>query len=464
MVRINKIGRRHFLYGAGGAALALPTLEAFMPRTARAADNGAGFFVAMRQANGVQTETDGEPDRFWPAALGPLTTDNMLATSRAVDELADYADDLLIVRGTNFAFPGNGCGHSGGGNQCLTAARVSDQPSGNESLAMGESVDNVIANQLNAPGVDPLTLYVGAKGGFINEVLSYRGSMDLRGADENPWSVYQSLFGLIDLDEELIAQIQARRLSVNDLVRDQMAALLGSSQLSVADRARLELHQDAIREIEVDLACALPPQEDIDAMEAMAEFAQANENVEIVARMQADLIVLAFACGQTQAATLQIGDGNDGTEYTVDGQQLPNYHMISHRIFAHGSEGDPIPGAEMMHHEIDRIHARMFKHLVDGLAATPNATGGRLLDDTVALWTNDLSNRYHSYNNIPQIIAGSGCGYLQTGQYVDAGGVTHNQFFNTILNAVGCTKQDGSPIDDFGDDSLEGGEIEVMKA
>lgn len=456
--------RRRFLRGIGGAVVALPMLESFIPRRAQAAEGSSRFFFAMRQANGVQCELGGEPERFWPSSTGPLTTDGMLAEDRAVSELADYASDLLLVRGTKFAFPGNGCGHSGGGNQCLTAARVSASPSGNESLAMGESVDNVIARQLNEPGVDPLTLYVGRKGGYINEVLSYRGSMELRGADENPWVVYERLFGLIGMDETVIQQIQNRRTSVNDLVHEEMSALLSSSALSSADRSRLELHRDAIRDLEIDLTCQLPPAEDVSAIEAMSAFCKDNDNVEVVARMQIDLAALAFACELTHAATLQIGDGNDGTEYTVGGQKLPNFHMVSHRIFAHGSEGDPIPGAEMMHHEIDRIHARMFKHMLDRLAEYSTSTGERLLDNTAALWTNDLADRYHSYNNIPQVLAGSCGGKLATGQYVDAGGVNHNKFFNTILNAMGCTKDDGSPIDDFGDESLEGGEISSMKA
>lgn len=459
-----KLNRRRFLSGVGGAVVALPMLESLAPRKAQAATGDARFFFAMRQANGVQCATDGEPDRFWPDATGALTTAGMLAEDKAVAELADYAEDLLLVRGTRFAFPGNGCGHSGGGNQCLTAARVSDQPAGNESLAMGESVDNRIATQLNDPGVEPLTLYVGRKGGYINEVLSYRGSMDLRGADENPWVVYERLFGLIGMDEAIIQQIQHRRTSVNDLVKREMDALLSSSALSAADRARLELHQDAIRDLEIDLTCALPPSEDIAAIEAMSDFCKDNDNVEIVARMQADLAALAFACELTHAATLQIGDGNDGTEYTVDGQKLPNYHMVSHRIYAHGSEGDPIEGADLMHHQIDRIHARIFKHLLDRLSEYTVATGERLLDRTAALWTNDLGNRYHSYSNIPQVLAGSCGGYLATGRYVDAGDVTHNRFLNTLLNAVGCAKEDGSPIDDFGDSSLDRGELDVMKA
>lgn len=465
MSRSFHFNRRRFLQGAGGAIVALPVLESIMPRHASAAEGSPRFFVAMRQANGVCTQTDGEPERFWPAEHGTLTTESMTAESgKAVSELAAYAPDLLLVSGTRFGFPGNGCGHSGGGNQCLTAARVSDNPAGNESLAMGESVDNRIATLLNDPGVDPLTLYVGKKGGYIDEVLSYRGPMDLRGADENPWSVYQKLFGLIGMDEHVLDQIKARRTSVNDLVTEQMNALLVHPQLSTADRARLELHRDSIRDLEIDLACQLPSDEEIAAMQAMEADAQNNDNVEVVARMQLDLVALAFACELTHAATLQIGDGNDSTRYTVQGQVLPSFHQVSHRIYSDGSEGDPIPGADLMHHEIDRIHARMFVHLLDRLSQYTLATGERLLDQTAALWTNDLSNRYHSYSNIPQVLAGSAGGYLKTGQYVDAGNVTHNKFFNTILNAVGCTNADGSPIMDFGDPSLEGGEIAAMRA
>lgn len=463
MRRPFEFNRRRFLIGTGGAVFALPVLQSLAPRNARAGSESPSFFVAMRQANGVQCATQGETDRFWPSSHGALTSDGLLAENRAVAELADHAANLLIVSGTRFAFPGNGCGHSGGGNQCLTAARVSDTPAGKASRAMGESVDNFIARQLNDPGVDPLTLYVGRKGGHIDEVLSYRGPLDLRGADHNPWSVFEREFGLLGLSEQLMAQIRARRTSVNDLVKDQMDAILASPRLSALDRQRIELHRDSIREIEVNLACDLPPADEIAAMEAMSPNAQKNDNIEIVARMQADLIALAFSCELTHAATLQIGGGNDGTEYTVAGQKLPNFHFVSHRIFSHGSEGAAIEGAEMMHHEIDRIHARMFKHLVDRLAERVTSTGERLLDNTIALWTNDLADRYHSYNNIPQVIAGNANGYLQQGRYVDAGSVTHNQFFNTILNAMGCTKDDGSPIDDFGDDSLEPGEIDAMK-
>ena len=129
-----------------------------------------------------------------------------------------------------------------------------------------------------------------------------------------------------------------------------------------------------------------------------------------------------------------------------------------------GSEGDPIEGAQEMHHEIDKLHARLFKYLLDKLASysTPDGT---LLDSGVAAWTNDLAHGVsHGYNNVPWILAGSAGGYLKQGQYVDGGNVTHNRLFNTLLNALGVRKADGSPVDDFGDPSLAKGEIASMKA
>ncbi|HUR58402.1 MAG TPA: DUF1552 domain-containing protein, partial [Opitutaceae bacterium] len=147
-------GRRAFLRGLGSVAIGLPFLETLAARSARAADvpGDPRYAVFIRQANGVAQSGNGEPERFWPRSVGALTTASLQGeTDRAVKELASYAGKLLMVRGTRFAFPGNGCGHSGGGNQVLTAAKVSDDPKGASSLAMGESIDNRIAREIN-PG------------------------------------------------------------------------------------------------------------------------------------------------------------------------------------------------------------------------------------------------------------------------------------------------------------------------
>jgi hypothetical protein len=452
--------RRHFLRGLGGAVIALPFLETFAPKRALAAGYPP-FAVFMRQANGVVQKTD-EPEMFWPTTLGPLTKAGLAAqTDRAVSVLADYADKLLVVRGVNFAFPGNGCGHSGGGNQCLTAAKVSDTPSGNASLAMGESIDNRIARELQPAGVEPLTLYAGKMSGYIDEVLSYRGPKMLRAAERDPFIAYTKLFGAANLDAAALERLKAARSSVNDLVRGDMKALMSRTDLSKDDRARLDLHFQSIRDLETTMACSLPDMR-LAEMQAIQPQVGSSDNVQTVTKMQMDIIALAVSCGVVRAATLQIGDGNDSTEYTIDGTKQYSYHWISHRIQGDGDTGAAISNAVAIHHEIDKIHGNLMKYLLDKLSSYTMGSG-TLLDSGVVVWTNDLADKYHSYSNIPYVLAGGANGFLATGQFLDAGGVTNNKMWNVVGSAVGC-RNNGKNLDDFGDPSLSPGFIEAMMA
>ncbi|HTN82871.1 MAG TPA: hypothetical protein VL242_04280, partial [Sorangium sp.] len=67
------------------------------------------------------------------------------------------------------------------------------------------------------------------------------------------------------------------------------------------------------------------------------------------------------------------------------------------------------------------------------------------------------------YSRVPYILAGGAAGYLKTGQFIDRK-VTNNKLLNTIGAAVGCTNGQGGPLDDFGDESLEGGLIDELLA
>ena len=446
--------RRAFLTGIGGVTLALPLLES-MRQQAYAQDATPHYSVFVRQANGVAQEHNGEPEQYWPRALGPITQASLAGVDadRAVSELADYADRMLLVTGTEFAFPSNGCGHSGGGNQCLTAARVSAYPSGQHSLAEGESIDNYIARMHPNNGGEPLTLYTGPRGGYLDEVLSYRGPLDRRAAEDDPWNAYQRMIGG---EQPLDLLLEGRRKSVNDLVREQMQGLLRRTDLSGADRQKLELHFDSVREFE-KLSCFLSEDEE-QAMASLLGQGTLNDNRETVARMHMDLIAIAFACDFARSATLQIGDGNDSTQFTINGERLPSFHQISHRIYSDGSDGPPIEGAIEMHHNIDRLFLNLFRHLLERM------DGYGILDQSIAVLTNDLGDATHSFRNIPYVIVGGGDGSLAQGQFVDGGGATHNQVLNTLISATGLRRADGGPIEDFGDASLAPGRLSQMLA
>lgn len=458
-----RVGRRRLLRGAGGVFIALPFLETFASRRAKAQVGGEvpPYAIFVRQGNGVSQATD-EPERYWPSSGPGNLTEAALAadTGRALSELAPHASKISLVSGTSFGFPGNGCGHSGGGNQVLTAASVSVDPAGNESLSTGESIDSVIARERGDEGAtEPLTLYVGRKFGYLDEVLSYRAGYEIRAAENNPYNVYMDLFGLSELDPEELERLRLRRQSVNDLVREEMQALLSRTDLSSDDRQRLDLHFTAIRDLENGIICGLGESAVAD-LEAISANVQNDDYWEDVCRLQMDLLVLTMACGVRRAATLQLGCGNDQTQYYIDGvKQLP-FHKISHRINSDGDVGDPIPDADILHNKVDRLLLSKFRYLLDRLDEVQLETG-TLLDAGVTVMTNDLSNKYHSYDNVPFILAGSAAGALRTGLWVESSG-THDKVLNTIGAAVGCVNGDGEPLDDFGDATLAGGRVNEL--
>lgn len=459
------INRRRFLCGLGGAAVALPFLESVRwGSRANAAPGGTKVYsMFIRQGNGCQQAGyANEPERFWPRTLGTLTRDDLANNNadRTLSILADHASKLTLVRGTRFGFPGAGCGHSGGLNQCLTAANITG--SGATSLATGESIDWFISQRRNDAGVEPLTLMSGPQSAYIAHGLSYSGSAELRGAKNNPFAVYMSLMNLSGTSPEVIQQIALRRKSVNDLVRVELGDLLANPDLSATDRMRLDNHFQAIRDVEVGMLCQLPDSE-IKAMQDLSTVYEDNANRIKVADLLLGLAALAFTCDATRTGTLQIGTGNDQTRYTVLGALQNTFHRISHRIDSDGASGTPIENADVLHHEIDKLFAGIFKRFLDKLASYPGPSGNTLLDDSIILWTNDLSNGPpHSYANVPQVLAGGAGGFLRTGQYIDAGNVTHNKLLNTIISAVGIRNDDGGLYDHFGDASLSRGVIDAM--
>ena len=467
--------RRAFLRTVGALGLGLPLLEGLQERSAWAQSTPApvfGMFICT--ANGVVQSFREEPEKFWPTALGSLSVSGMqaFASDRATGVLADHAEQLSIVRGINYPFTNNGCGHALGLVQCLTAAR----PTGtsNTATAAGISADTLIAEVLNPPGVEPLSLYSGMKEGFINEKLSFRAPDQVRATEGNPWNVYQRLVGLAqppvaDGGADTAARLALRRKSVNDLVREELSSLLNRSSLSQADRQRLDLHFTSIRDIEQTMqAMGLSCSEDgldaqaIEALSTGRAFRQ-DGSIEQVAKLQIDLATFAFACNATRVATLQVGDGTDHTRYTINGQVVERFHWISHRQTSDGNDGERIANAVEWHIAIDRIRMETFKYLLDRWSGISTGTG-TLLDSAFALWTNHVAvGPSHSFNNLPVIVAGKAGGFLKTGQYIDAGNVTNNRLLNTLITANGVRRA-GAPVSDFGDPSLAGGLIDGMLA
>lgn len=449
----SQINRRAFLRGAGTVALGLPFLESMPSRSAWAQNAEPVFSFFLCHANGVVG------NRFWPSETGPLS--DLASQDKAVSKLADHASRLLLVGGLRFPGTNGGCGHAQGMCQVLTGAD-SNRLGGNSASSTKQSIDTDIAKALNPSGLEPLTLYAGLKGGYINERLSFSDAGRVRSAQGNPYNVYKDLVGLAPspsspaAPEEMVAvvdELAVRRNSINDLVREELLNLKAQSVLSQADRQRLDRHLEGIRDIEHSMVsqglligCSSTALLESD-FKALDGKERQNGNQEQISLLHMQLVAFAFACNLNRTSTLQVGDGTDATVYDVPSNSRRwGFHHVSHRMQSDGASGNDAT-AVAAHAEIDALRLETFKKGIDVFASYTTGTGN-LLDNSFMLWTSCISDGpSHSFSNLPMIIVGSGGGRLKQGEYISEGGsggggfgasgTTNDKLLNTLKTVAG---------------------------
>ncbi|MBV1859890.1 MAG: DUF1552 domain-containing protein, partial [Nannocystaceae bacterium] len=388
--------------------------------------------------------------------------------------MAHHASKLLVPRGIHTAPRGFGWDEVPGDDHAKGMAhRLTGSPIGAE-FASSISVDQEIANALNESGAPALNLQVGRGGSGVTGFISYRGPEQPVVNETNPWLAYQDLMGLEGLDDLALQRLIARRQSVLDLVNEDFDRLR-NNDLSSADRAKLDMHLTAIRDLEIDMGgaglvpCVLPDARQAELQALDPETVENDGLYPTVGRMMMDVVALAIACGSTRAATLQWGSGAGGPIFTWGGMNHQyNHHKLSHGNTADDCSGGAVEGYEDMLFDIDTWQAGEFAYLLDRLESYVEGDG-TVLDHSCVVWGNDLSNGLaHDFRDMPYVMAGSCCDYFRTGQYikvtasentVNDDDVPHNMLLTTILNAVGV------PSETFGDPAFgDPGEIELIKA
>ena len=342
--------------------------------------------------------------------------------TRSTGELADYADKLLIVRGINLPYNSTGCSHSAADAQILTAAKITNQST--NCTANGISLDTAIAKAKNPSGRDPLVLKAGmfAPGGTGFDVpgyVSYVSPNQPRTFVDSAYKAYQMITNVVGTStgptaSDATAQMQraARSKSINDILRPQIQALLARPDLSKNDQDRLNQHFTAIRDLEVKISTTTVtiPDPDITMMKSIDAKPYDQANREALIKLHMELMAFAVAANYTRVAVLKVGDRIDDHQYNINGSNQ-KFHDASHKGDTSGYD---------FCHAVDRMMLNYYKGMLDKLSAYTTPTGP-LLDQGVAIWTNQCATGAHSFSNIPWIQAGSANGFFKQGQFVTVG-------------------------------------------
>jgi hypothetical protein len=428
------------LRGAASIAVALPLLDAMLPRraSAQAAASPLRF--------GVYFSSNGVIDPDWTPAGG----EKDFTLSSTLAPLAAHREDIVIVKGldaqTSYMQDGNP--HDLAMAHMLTGMRMQGSSFGRaghilDGTAGGPSVDQALAKVIGGETkLRSLELGVQSTISDLEPMvtrMSYGGPNDPRTPLDDPKQVFQRLFGGGAESQAEIDALHRRQKSVLDAVLAEFNAVSGT--LGYDDRQKLERHAEAIRDIERQLelmkmptlaGCQVPtspPTVDVDTFYDCTRDSRPNKclpGFDVIGKAQMDLMVLALACDLSRVVSLQWSTAESTTVHSQIGI-ADEHHLMSHDI----------KNKAPLMTQVNTWYAQQFAYLLSELKKVPEG-GGTLLDNTLLFWPNELSQaEVHSRRNLPYVLAGSAQGKVPTGRYLQYKGEPHNQLLATFMNIFG---------------------------
>ena len=423
-MRIRPLSRRYFLRGLGLAGttvrVGLPPLAAMFNSngTAYAAEAAIpSRFVFWFNGNGI-------PEKYWV----PRTTGPDFEFTPCLSPLAGLRRDIHVITGLDSAaarLPGPGNSHYPSMSALVSCKTFTGRGAG------GPSIDQVIAQKIGTASRFR-SLQVGVSQESFGEAIQ----SNLSWADRDrplppemlPHQLFDRLFGVKD------PSWVKRQQSILDSVQDEARTV--QSRLGSADKARLDEYLTSVRELEHSIA-SLPP-EYRTPVERPAEGGDLRDWPRI-AKLQSDLLVHAFASGQTRVASYMLTKCQGLSRFPWLGHTAQRHHEYTHN-------GADTPRGVRILRDICKWHVEEFAYLVGRLKAVPEGAG-TLLDNTVLLFAHEHAEaNSHKNNNLALILAGHLKG-MKTGLHSHITG-TLGDLYTTIADELFDANLNGFPTFD----------------
>jgi len=485
---LQRLDRRRFLLGAGGAVLALPMLEAHAPRVAfaQAAAPPQRLVVVLHghgRVCGGNTDSGAPEDSWSPLkATGALPSTGELSPLLAA--LGDVRKEIVTVDAVDNLvrhMTGDADGHASAVLSCLTCA----VPPAGLVKAAGPSFDYVAGQRLRASASQRSNILFPSSPvpNFITDSERFFGADGTAPALMNlpPGDAAAALFASVDsgggappppTKKTLADRLAARRPSILDAVAKSFMTV--RSQVGAADRERLDQHAAFLQSLEAQLsgggptvplqACSPP---DVSKIPTPDEYADHDHDwtrgfeEATMWKYQVENLVQSLACDVTRVAGLQF---------------LLDYCPVFPSEFSGAS---PFDGDNNWHasiHDTDllsrpwapdlttafQFYNKVFAYLIQRLAAIADTDGSRLLDNTLVVWVSDLGygSAHHNFN-IPVVLSGMGSkfGHGQGRHVVCDGRRSLGDLYAQMLRMLGGDDQTFGAIGKVGDTGLKGDKL-----
>ncbi|HRF02462.1 MAG TPA: DUF1552 domain-containing protein [Pirellulaceae bacterium] len=421
---LRALDRRQLLRGCG-AAIALPLLDAMIPRALAEPSKFRPWPRSLaRQPRIVCCYVPNGVNRFtWK----PERTGRDYDLSPTLEPLAPLRDEFSVLTGL-----GHGAakgGHSGA-DTWLTGADLEGTPGSDYANAI--SADQVIAERHGEQTRFP-SLQLSDQSGTGSAGHSHTLSFDRSGtplpAENSPRRLFERLFVPDDVsNREATARRYAEKRSILDDVLDEAKRL--ERGLGSADRVKLDEYLGAVRQTEqrverleswIDVAKPEVPPTDLQLAMQPGDAHDRPMWIDVML----ELSYLSLVTDTTRVVTFEWSREAGG--YGGGGE---NHHELSH----HG--GDPGMLAKLA--TIDRFHVERLARFLDLLKRTDEGEGP-MLDRTIVLYGSGMNSGDrgdHSPDDLPLLVAGGRALGLKLGEHRAFDPQSHPPMSNLLLTLV----------------------------
>ncbi|WP_419195007.1 DUF1552 domain-containing protein [Novipirellula herctigrandis] len=366
MNEMSHLNRRKFLQGTG-IALALPLMESRLSRAEEKLDANLRRLVCIGNHLG-----------YYPGNFFPETSGKNYKTSRTLKNIDAHRDDFTVFSNLDDGMTG---GHTG--VKAFLSGIGKDEASGFPDKNM--TIDQVAAEHVGAATRFP-SITAGLENG--TDLCWTRSGVRIPPVN-NPARLFEALF--VQSDAVSLSSQRTRlthRASVLDALRESAGEL--ESQLSAADRQKLDQYLTSVREVEKQLQISqawLDKPKPASAIDPVAD--QERMHLEEIPLFY-DLMTLALQTDSTRVATFEIPMGFRTAELEVG-----SYHGLSH----HSKSEERLGQLQI----VDAYLMTQFGYFLGKMKEA------QVFDHTAVVWGSGMGNgSSHSNRNLPVILAGGG--------------------------------------------------------
>ena len=424
-----QLDRRAFLRGVGGAALALPILDAM---GAEVTAQSPKRFCALYTANGMalpRTEHGINEWSFFPTA----EKDGQFVFGKSTEPFSPFRNHVSFLGGLYHPSGPKADPHVCS-DMWLTGAPLHNPKPGTYNSV---GLDQVVALHTKQHCRQPsLVLSIDAGTGFLSRTGTISYSLEGRPipAENNPRRVFDRLFRGDRNSLQSEREALKRRIKLVDAVVESAKSL--NQQLGKSDRERMEQYLTSLNEVESRLIASEKwieiPLKTQDY--SHLDLSVTNESAPAdYYRNMFDLIALAFDADITRSVAFMLnredGMGISDT-FPLKLGLTRTHHNLSHA-------GDKAGQLEFA--KYDLFLSEQVAHFLKRLADYQDRDG-TVLDNTIVLFGSGASTTHYP-KNLPTLVAGGNNLGLKHGQYWRNGDTRMSNMFLSILRSLGIEQE-----------------------